>query len=593
MAWLADMKLRGKLTLAFAMVVGLMVFVGVFAIQRMTGLNQVADDMAGKWMPALGKIERIRATYHRNKMFEYAFIQSAAIDPETGKRDEEMFAMREREIVEVHEQATSALVEYEGMLHDDEERALFTVLRAGWDAYLVAQAPVLQMAREGKVAQAWKLSLGPLDRQYKELRLKATAVVDIDMRLSRERAEASSSQFRSGRAWIIGVLIGSSLLAAALAFGLARWVATSLARVVGVIGQAAEGDLTVRVGASGRDEIGQMATSMDAFLEKLHGTLCQVAQASAQVASAAQQLSASSDHLAGGAQAQAASIEETASSLEEMTSTVRQNAESARQANEVATGSQEAADEGGRVVGSAVAAMGEITRASHKIGEIIGVIDEIAFQTNLLALNAAVEAARAGEQGRGFAVVAAEVRSLAQRSATSAKEIKSLIGDTLQKVQDGSVLVNTSGKKLNEIVGSVKQVSTFVGEIATASHEQASGIDQVNRAVSQMDQVVQNNSAQTEELSATAEELSSQAEGLRALVAKFKLGAETASSVAAPVISSSASAPARGRPGVVRQRPTAARRPAAGRPSQAAWRPSSRPDAGRSEPSEPASFESF
>ncbi len=593
MRWLLDMKIRGKLTLAFAVVVGLMVFVGVFAIQRMTALHEVADDMADNWMPALGKIERIRAIGHRTKVFEYAFIQSAAVDPATGKRDEQMFAMREKEVAEVQKQATDALVEYEGMLHDDQERVVFKALKEGWDGYHAAQAPALQMAREGKVAEAGKLVSGPLDKQYKDLRLLATAVVDLDMRLSKERAEASSAQFRSGRAWILGVLAGSALVAAAMAWGLARWIATSLARVVDTVGKAADGDLTVRVGADGKDEIGQMAASMDAFLEKLHGSMSDVARASGHVASAAMQLSESSEHLSGGAQAQAASIEETASSLEEMTSTVRQNADNARQANEVATGSRDSADAGGLVVESAVRAMEEITKASKKIGEIISVIDEIAFQTNLLALNAAVEAARAGEQGRGFAVVAAEVRNLAQRSATSAKEIKSLIGDTLQKVEDGSVLVNTSGQKLREIVGSVKRVTSFVGQIASATDEQASGIDQVNRAVSQMDQVVQNNSAQTEELSATAEELSSQAQALRVLVDKFKLGAEGASSAATSLDVSSRSETFAGRSSAGRARMPVPRRPAALRPAPAPRRAVSQGPNSSAPGPDTSSFEAF
>jgi hypothetical protein len=251
-------------------------------------------------------------------------------------------------------------------------------------------------------------------------------------------------------------------------------------------------------------------------------TLDEVKGVSDGVAAAAGQLSAASQEIAGGAQEQAASLEETAASLEEITSTIKQNADNAQQAHQLASASREIAQKGGGVVGHAVNAMGEINEASKRIADIITTIDEIAFQTNLLALNAAVEAARAGEQGRGFAVVAAEVRNLAQRSATAAKEIKGLIQDSVRRVEAGSELVNKSGATLEEIVASVKRVTDIVTEIAAASREQSSGIEQVNKAVTQMDQVTQGNASQTEELSGTAESLSDQAVRLQDLVIQFK-----------------------------------------------------------------------
>src|SRR5438128_1566734 len=245
-----------------------------------------------------------------------------------------------------------------------------------------------------------------------------------------------------------------------------------------------------------------------------------------QVGAASEQLSAASRQVASGAQEQASSLEETAASLEELTGTVRQNADNARQASQLAIGAREKAEKGGQVVTAAVGAMQEITTASKKIADIVTVIDEIAFQTNLLALNAAVEAARAGEQGRGFAVVATEVRTLAQRSAAAAKEIKGLIQDSVDKVHDGSELVNRSGQMLGEIVTGVKQVTDIVSEIAVASEEQSRGIEQVNRAVTLMDQIVQSNAAQTEELSSTAQNLTSQARELQELVRRFRVTEE-------------------------------------------------------------------
>ena len=286
------------------------------------------------------------------------------------------------------------------------------------------------------------------------------------------------------------------------------------------------GDLTQRLSVHGRDEMADLGTHFNQFMDTLHALIGRVRATTQTVASAAQQLAGGSGQLSSGAQEQASSLEETAASLEQMTATIKQNADNARQANQMASAAREAAEQGGVVVQDAVAAMGGITEASRKIQEIITTIDEIAFQTNLLALNAAVEAARAGEQGRGFAVVASEVRALAQRSAAASKEIKTLITETGQKVESGSELVIQTGDGLTAIVNQVKKVADLIAEITAASQEQSQGIEQVNKAVTAMDTVTQQNASQTEELSSTAQALAAQAAELSAQVAQFRLGEE-------------------------------------------------------------------
>lgn len=291
-----------------------------------------------------------------------------------------------------------------------------------------------------------------------------------------------------------------------------------------VVEAANTGNLSLRIdkiGKTGFFEV--LAGGMNELLETNATLVREIQRATAEVSSSADEISKGNLNLSQRTEEQAASLEETASSMEQMTSTVRQNAENAATASQLAAAARAQAEKGGAVVSEAVAAMQGINAASNKIAAIIGVIDEIAFQTNLLALNAAVEAARAGDQGRGFAVVASEVRNLASRSAEAAKEIKALIQDSVNRVAQGSKLVDQSGQTLVEIVGAVSKVNTIVSEIAAASQEQASGIDQVNKAVTSMDQVTQQNAALVEEAAAAAESLLEQAQQLNAMMAKYQV----------------------------------------------------------------------
>ena len=324
-----------------------------------------------------------------------------------------------------------------------------------------------------------------------------------------------------------------SILCAAAAAAVLVSVLNRLTRPLRVLGKAMAGlaggnaDLTARLDVKGKDELAQIAGGFNDFVGKLQHVLARVRKSSDDVALASTEISRGNADLSARTEQQAGALEETAASMEELTSTVRQNADNARQANQLAQGASEIAARGSAVVAQVVDTMGSIKDSSQKIVDIIGVIDGIAFQTNILALNAAVEAARAGEQGRGFAVVAGEVRNLAQRSASAAKEIKALIGDSVEKVGAGSTLVGEAGRTMEEILGSIRRVTDIVVDISAASAEQSNGIAQVNQAIAQMDGTTQQNAELVEEAAAAAESLHQQAELLVSLVGEFHIDTDS------------------------------------------------------------------
>ncbi|MGE3541012.1 MAG: methyl-accepting chemotaxis protein [Candidatus Tectimicrobiota bacterium] len=340
----------------------------------------------------------------------------------------------------------------------------------------------------------------------------------------------------TARSTMVSMALGALVLLTLTALLLTRAITRPLGRTVAMLQDIAqgEGDLSRRLPLTGKDELSDLSHGFNTFMDKLHEIIAQVSGTAQHMATASAQLSATAVQLSSGAQAQAASLEETAASLEQLTGTVKHNAENARQAEHLALRSQHTAEQNGSVVSEAVTSMETLTVSAQRITEITSVINTLAFQSNLLALNASVEAARAGEHGRGFAVVADEVRKLAQRSADAANEIGGLIRESGQQVVVGADLVHKAGQAFQEIVGSVCHVSTMVAEIATASQEQASGLEQVNKAVTQMDQVTQTNAAQTEALSATARSLAQQATLLQNLVGRFQLGRASAMPPALP-----------------------------------------------------------
>lgn len=468
MQWFKSLSAKVKLVVGFLTLCVITGTVGGIGIQKMSILNENSQLLYARELVGLSAIKEANINLiYIGRATRQAVMET---DPAATAKNAQL-------ATEAYDRLQKQLADYEKTVVTDEARQKVSELKDVLDRYMVEITAVLALAESESNSEA--LSRLAVSR---ELATRADTLMSEVSRVKEGLAEESNTEN-------------------AAAYAAARWLMLGLVCVGILIG--------VLMGLYFANWFGR--------------ALVETATIADSVASASQQLAAASEEISSGAQEQASSLEETASSIEEITSTVRQNADNAQQAAQLAAASRDVAERGGKVVSEAVTAMTEINHASKRISDIIGTIDEIAFQTNILALNAAVEAARAGEQGRGFAVVATEVRNLAQRSASAAKEIKTLIQDSVRKVDAGSALVDRSGQALQEILTSVKRVTDIVSEIAAASREQTTGIEQVSKAIAQMDSVTQANASQTEELSSTAEALSSQGEQLRAVVAQFNL----------------------------------------------------------------------
>jgi methyl-accepting chemotaxis protein len=350
-----------------------------------------------------------------------------------------------------------------------------------------------------------------------------TQLFDASMKRLDETRETLSALERRMLLWLVAVVIVTVLAAGVLAVAITRSITAPIGAAAGVAEALAAGDLTHRIDVRGTDELGQLMAALKRTLEQLNRIAREIKVASDAVGSAAKEIAQGHADLSSRTEEQASSLEETAASMEQMTATVSQNAENARKASKRASEASDVAERGGAAVGAVVSTMQGISASSKKIADIIGVIDGIAFQTNILALNAAVEAARAGEQGRGFAVVASEVRSLAQRSAAAAKEIRQLISDSVGRIDAGSKQVAEAGKTMGEIVESVKRVNGLIAEISAASQEQSQSLTQVSDTVQQLEKVTQQNAAMVEQATAASASLEEQAEALTRAVGSFKL----------------------------------------------------------------------
>ena len=391
-------------------------------------------------------------------------------------------------------------------------------------------------------------AMKPAEAAFADL---STAVAAVSARvegLAAGRTErARTEALRS--AWLLlglGLLVTAAALAGS--WWLQRRVVAGLTRAAALTREVAQGRLTATVGAAAQDEIGDLLRALERMVQQLRESLQTVQAATGSIGNASHEIAAGNHDLSQRTEQTASNLQQTASAIEQLTGTVRNSADAASQADQLARSAASVAQRGGTVVSQVVQTMNEINASSRRIGDIIGTIDGIAFQTNILALNAAVEAARAGEQGRGFAVVAGEVRSLAQRSAEAAREIKSLIGASVERVEAGTRLVQDAGGTMGEIVASVQRVSDIIAEISSAAGEQSSGIGQVNGAVAQLDQMTQQNAALVEQSAAAARSLREQAGKLSRVVASFRLqglhGADAAAAPAAPAVPAVALAPA-------------------------------------------------
>jgi methyl-accepting chemotaxis protein len=552
MGFLANIKIGKRLGLGFALILAMTVLVAVVGVWR---LNDVAAATRAMMAEPLTKERLITDWYSLN----FASIRrTAAIvksaDPALGPYFKEDSAASVKKAAEL-------LKQIEPLVSAGQEKELFDKILKQRKAYSASRDGAVKAKGEGNVEEAARIldqEFTPSSKLYQELLHELVVMQRTSIDATAKAIDASASHSTGLIAAITGLAV---LLGVALSWLLTTGITRPIREAVSLAETVASGDLTRTIGTTAQDETGALLRALRHMNDSLVGIVTQVRSGTDLIATGSAEISSGNLDLSSRTEQQASALEETAASMEELTTTVRQNADNARQANQLSITASDVAAQGGAVVGQVITTMGSINESSRKIVDIIGVIDGIAFQTNILALNAAVEAARAGEQGRGFAVVASEVRTLAQRSAAAAKEIKELIGDSVSKVDAGAKLVDQAGTTMEQVVTSIRRVTDIMAEITHASQEQTGGIEQVNQAIGQMDEVTQQNAALVEESAAAAASMEDQAAKLAQVVSVFKL--ESQAATAAPASTATA-------------RPAVARAPAA------------RPPRARSERSAPA-----
>ena len=550
---LANLKIGTRLALGFGIICAMLVLMAALSNAMLARVNAGTDEIVNGRMPKIEMTGHMQADINdiaiaiRNMML--------TDDPDDRQKLVE-------EVMEHRRSMNAILAGLDKSLASARGKELLAQMKQETASYVSGQDKLIRLINLDELDAARSLLKSELRPLLVRLK-KATADQSaLQKQIALDAAAEAAGTYRSTSLLMWGLGIGALALAAAVAWWITRSITRPVNQALEVANTVAAGDLTSRIEVGTRDEMGQLLQALKTMNENLARTVGVVRTGTDTIAVAAAQVAAGSQDLSSRTEQQAGALEETASSMEELTSTVRQNADNARQANVLAEAASNVAARGGQVIGQVVGTMSDIDASAGKISDIIGVIDGIAFQTNILALNAAVEAARAGEQGRGFAVVAGEVRNLAQRSANAAKEIKTLIGVSTDKVASGSKLVAEAGATMQEIVDSVRRVTDIMAEISSASMEQTAGIEQINQAVVQMDETTQQNAALVEEAAAASSQMQEQAAMLAKAVAVFQIGAAQAAPVAAQAKAPSAPVPALPKP--------AAARPAAVRPKATA-----------------------
>jgi methyl-accepting chemotaxis protein len=506
-----------QLGVAFALVLALMGVLGAASLWFMAEENQRTSELANVWLSGAGLLADVRAglTEVREMEVKHSHMQ-----------DGSYFAEYEDKIKTSGDAATAALAAYGQALAGDAAKQLQASAAKAWAAYQGRVKQVVALGRDKKHQDAADISDGAAAMAFEETLGLVAKLTTYNLASGRAATDVADTSYRHAKTTVLALLAVALAVGIALAVlitqNLTRQLGGEPAAAVAVAKNVAAGDLSVAIHVRPGDTSSLMA-SLQVMQTSLARTVTQVRHGSESVASASQQIASGNLDLSSRTEQQASSLQQTAATMDGLGHTVRNNADNAHQANTLAQGAASVATRGGDVVNQVVQTMKGINDSSRKIAEIISVIDGIAFQTNILALNAAVEAARAGEQGRGFAVVAAEVRSLAQRSAEAAKEIKTLIGASVQRVEQGTAQVDQAGATMQEIVAAIGRVSAIVGEISAASVQQSTGVSQVCDAVGQMDQATQQNAALVEQSAAAAESLQQQARQLVQAVAVFRL----------------------------------------------------------------------
>jgi methyl-accepting chemotaxis protein len=514
-----NLKIGSRLGMAFAMLLLLQLIVTGVALRQIGGLTERLSFVLDVGNARTSTLHAINSAIGQRAIA----ARNLALVPDPAKQQTDIALVKSSQIDIDKGFARLSELMKDPATTSEENRQLLEKLRALEAIYLPIANNVVSLATTQKTELAVKAITQDCMPVLMQVHAQVIAL-EKSLAMEKDAAAAAAKAAAQNAVWTLLIISAVSLLAGTLlGWRINVSITGPLNLAVDIAKRVAAGDLTSRITVTKKDETGQLLTALKEMNDSLTGLVGQVRQGTDTIATASSEIAAGNMDLSSRTEQQASSLEETASSMEELTSTAKQNADNARQANKLASSASEVAVKGGTVVSQVVSTMGSINESAKKIAEIIGVIDGIAFQTNILALNAAVEAARAGEQGRGFAVVASEVRSLAQRSAAAAKDIKELINDSVEKVDIGTRLVDQAGTSMSEIVDSVRRVTDIISEIAAASEEQTAGIEQVNQAISQMDEVTQQNAALVEQAAAAAESLQDQSSNLAQTVSVFKL----------------------------------------------------------------------